>query len=120
MTGESRNWEGSLYGFGVMGYTNSRFGLYAGFGGGYSANRESSSAIFMVGGKYDISSHNAVVTENWFISESATDAFSIGLRIWGRVLSGEFGVLAITKPHSLEFQTVAPWVSLSYHFDTSE
>jgi hypothetical protein len=120
MTGESRGWEGSLYGFGVIGYTNSKFGVYSGFGGGYSASRESSSAIFMVGGVYDISNHNAIVTENWFISESESDGFSIGLRIWGKVLAGEFGVLAITKPHSWEFQTVAPWVSLSYHFDTSE
>lgn len=120
ITGASRNWEPALYGFGVIGYSNSKFGVFTGFGGGYSSSRESNSAIFMVGGEYSISAHNTLVSENWFVSETGVDAFSIGIRIFGKTLSGEFGIVAITKEHSLKISTVAPWISLSYHFDTSE
>lgn len=120
ITGESRNWEPALYGFGVIGYSTSKFGVFTGFGGGYSSSRESNSAIFMVGGEYSISSHNTLVSENWFVSETGVDAFSIGIRIFGKTLSGEFGIVGITEEHSLKISTVAPWISLSYHFDTSE
>ncbi len=120
MTGSGRSWESSLYGFGVLGYTSPGIGIYGGFGGGYSASRESNSAIVMLGAVLPVSSHNAVVTENWIIPESGTEAVSLGVRIWGKVLSGDFGIIAITREHSLQFQTVAPWVSLSYHFDASD
>ncbi|HYM19972.1 MAG TPA: hypothetical protein VEW28_03095 [Candidatus Kapabacteria bacterium] len=119
-TGSYRNWEGSVYGFGVIGYTTNSYGIYGGFGGGYSSTRESNSAIFMLGGEYAISAHNKLITENWFVSESGSNAFSIGDRIYGNVLSFDLAVVAFTESHSMKITTVEPWVSLSYHFDLSE
>lgn len=119
-TGNDRSWESALYGFGVVGYTAKDFGIYGGIGGGYSGKRESNTAIFMLGGEYAISAHNKLITENWFISETGTNAYSIGIRAYGTVLSFDLGVMGISASHSLKITNVVPWVALSYHFDLSE
>lgn len=119
-TGTERAWESALYGFGVVGYTANNFGIYGGIGGGYSGRRESNTAIAMLGGEVSISAHNKLISENWIISESETNAFAIGLRSYGSLLSVDIGVIGVTESHSLKFTTVVPWVALSYHFDVSE
>jgi hypothetical protein len=119
-TGDSRNWESSLYGFGIIGYTTNEFGIYGGFGGGYSATRQSNTALFMLGGEYSITAHNKLITENWLVGEAGANAFSIGDRIYGNVLSFDIGIVGITEDRSLKIGNVIPWVSLSYHFDLSE
>lgn len=119
-TGDARGWESTFYGFGVIGYTAKDFGVYGGFGGGYSGKRESSTAIFMLGGEYAVSAHNKLITENWFVGESGSNAFSVGLRSYGRLLSFDIGIMGMTGAHSSKITTVVPWVALSYHFDLSE
>lgn len=119
-TGDARSWESTMYGFGVIGYTTPDFGIYGGFGGGYSGKTESSTALLMLGGEYSLSAHNKLISENWIISETQTNAFALGIRSFGSLLSFDIGVIAITESHSLKFTQLLPWVALSIHFDVSD
>ena len=113
-TGASRNWESALYGYGVVSYGDEIAAIHAGFGGGYSGTRESSSAVFMIGGEWKIARTTKIISENWIVSETGSGAFSLGLRIFGRSLAGELGGVIITEEHSLKIRSVVPWIGLTF------
>lgn len=113
-TGAARHWESALYGYGVVSYGNDVAAIHAGFGGGYSGSRESSSAVFMVGGEWQVARTTKIISENWIVSETGSAAFSLGLRIFGRSLAGELGGVIITAQHALKIESVVPWIGLTF------
>ncbi len=114
LTGTQRNWENALYGYGIVSYGNDVAVIHAGFGGGYSGKRESSSAVFMIGGEWKFARTTKLISENWIISETGTGAYSLGLRIFGRSLAGELGGVIITQPHSFKIETFVPWIGITF------
>ena len=114
LTGYDRNWENALYGYGIVSYGNDVVAIHAGFGGGYSGKRESSSAVFMVGGEWKVARTTKLISENWIVSETGSAAFSLGLRIFGRDLSGELGGVIITSQHTFTIENVLPWIGITF------
>jgi hypothetical protein len=114
MTGTARNWETALYGFGIVSYGNDVAAIHAGFGGGYSATRESSSAVFMLGGEWKIARTTKLVSENWIISENGSAAYSLGVRIFGRTLIGELGGVLITSGYNSKIEAIVPWIGITF------
>lgn len=113
-TGASRNWESAVYGYGAASYGNDIAAIHAGFGGGYSGSKESSSAVFMIGGEWRIARTTKIISENWIVSETGSGAFSLGLRIFGRSVAGELGGIIITAEHSLKIESIIPWIGLTF------
>jgi hypothetical protein len=114
ITGAARKWETTLYGYGIVSYGNSVAALHAGFGGGYSGMRESSSAVFMIGGEWKIARTTKLISENWLISETGSGAYSLGLRIFGKTLSGELGGLIITSDKNKKIESIIPWIGITF------
>jgi hypothetical protein len=114
ITGSVRNWENTFYGFGIVSYGNDVAAIHAGFGGGYSSTRESSSAIFMIGGEWKVARTTKVISENWIVSETGSGAYSLGLRIFGTTLAGELGGVIITAQHSFKIETIVPWIGITF------
>src|SRR5207249_12135962 len=106
--------ESAFYGYGVVSYGNTVAAIHAGFAGGYSSTRESSSAIFMIGGEWKVARTTKVISENWIVSETGSEAFSLGLRIFGRTLAGELGGIMLTAEHSLKIESIVPWIGLTF------
>ena len=113
-TGAARHWESALYGYGIVSYGNDIAAIHAGFGGGYSGTRESSSAVFMVGGEWKVARTTKIISENWIVSETGSGAYSLGLRIFGRSLAGELGGVIITAQNSFKIDSIVPWIGLTF------
>lgn len=113
-TGAARNWESALYGYGIVSYGDDVAAIHAGFGGGYSGTKESSSAVFMIGGEWKVARTTKIISENWVVSETGSGAYSLGLRIFGRSLSGELGTVIITAQNSFKIESVIPWIGLTF------
>jgi hypothetical protein len=107
-TGAARNWENALYGYGIVSYGND------GFGGGYSSKRESSSAVFMIGGEWKVARTTKLISENWIVSETGSAAYSLGIRIFGRTLIGELGGVIVTAQHSFKIESIVPWIAITF------
>jgi len=114
ITGAARSWETTLYGFGIVSYGNDVAAIHAGFGGGYSGMRESSSAVFMIGGEWKIARTTKLITENWLISETGSSAYSLGVRIFGKTLTGELGGMIITSDHNTKIESIVPWIGITF------
>ncbi|MFI5264106.1 MAG: hypothetical protein ACHQM6_06295 [Candidatus Kapaibacterium sp.] len=114
-TGSSRNWENALYGYGILTYGNDVAAIHAGFGGGYSSTRESSSAVFMIGGEWKVARTTKLISENWIVSETGSAAYSLGLRIFGTILTGELGGVILTARHSFAIESIVPWIAITFH-----
>jgi hypothetical protein len=113
-TGDARKWENAFYGYGIVSYGNDVAAIHAGFGGGYSGSRESSSAVFMIGGEWKIARTTKIISENWIVSEAGSGAYSLGLRIFGRTLSGELGGAILTSNHNSKVESIVPWIGLTF------
>lgn len=113
-TGTARKWENAFYGYGIVSYGNAVAAIHAGFGGGYSGTRESSSAVFMIGGEWRVARTTKLISENWIVSETGSEAFSLGLRIFGRTLAGDLGGVIITAQHSFKIESIVPWIGLTF------
>jgi hypothetical protein len=114
ITGSARNWENALYGYGIVSYGNDVAAIHAGFGGGYSGKRESSSAVFMIGGEWKVARTSKLISENWIVSETGFGAYSLALRIFGRTLTGELGGAIITAQHSFKIESIVPWIGITF------
>ncbi len=114
LTGSNRNWENALYGYGIISYGNDVAAIHGGFGGGYSGKRESSSAVFMLGGEWKFARTTKLISENWIVSETGSAAFSLGLRIFGRDLAGELGTVIITSQHTFKIESILPWIGITF------
>ncbi len=114
ITGTARNWENTLYGYGMISYGNDIAAIHAGFGGGYSSHKESSSALLMIGGEWKVARTTRLITENWLVSETGSSALSLGVRIFGKTLTGELGGVVITAQHSLRVESIIPWIGLTF------
>lgn len=114
MAGSARNWETALYGFGIVSYGNDIAAIHAGFGGGYSATRESSSAVFMLGGEWKIARTTKLVSENWIISENGSGAYWLGVRIFGKALIGELGGVIVTTDSNKKIEAIVPWIGITF------
>jgi hypothetical protein len=114
LTGNDRHWENALYGYGIVSYGNDIAAIHAGFGGGYSGKRESSSAVFMVGGEWKVARTTKLISENWIVSETGSSVFSLGLRIFGRDLEGELGGIIITSQHTFKIESIVPWIGITF------
>ena len=113
-TGSARNWENALYGYGIVSYGSNVAAIHAGFGGGYSSKRESSSAVFMIGGEWKVARTTRLITENWIVSETGSYAFSLAARIFGTTLTGELGGVIITAEHVFKIESIVPWIGLTF------
>ncbi|MDP4220656.1 MAG: hypothetical protein Q8916_12210 [Bacteroidota bacterium] len=113
-TGAARKWENALYGYGIVSYGNDVSAIHAGFGGGYSGTRESSSAVFMVGAEWKIARTTKLISENWIVSETGSAALSLGLRIFGKTLTGELGGIIITSNHAFKIESIIPWIGITF------
>jgi hypothetical protein len=113
-TGVGRNWENAFYGYGITTYGNDVAAIHAGFAGGYSGTRESNSAIFMIGAEWKIARTTKLITENWIVSETGSGAYSLGLRIFGRSLTGDLGGVIITSDHNSKIESVVPWIGITF------
>jgi len=113
-TGAGRKWENALYGYGVLSYGSDIAVIHAGFGGGYSSTRESSSAVFMIGGEWKVARTTKLISENWVVSETGSAAYSLGLRIIGTTLTGELGGVVITAQHSFRIESIVPWIGITF------
>jgi hypothetical protein len=114
LTGSDRNWENTLYGYGIVSYGNDVAAIHAGFGGGYSGKRESSSAVFMIGGEWKIARTTKLITENWIVSETGSSAYSLGIRIFGKTLEGELGAVIITSQSVFKIGSIVPWIGINF------
>ncbi len=114
LTGSNRNWENAIYGYGIISYGNDVAAIHTGFGGGYSGKRESSSAVFMLGGEWKFARTTKLISENWLVSETGSGAFSLGLRIFGRDLIGELGGIIITSQHTFKIESIVPWIGITF------
>ncbi len=114
LTGSGRNWENALYGYGIMSYGNNVAAIHAGFGGGYSSTRESSSAVLMIGGEWRVARTTKLISENWIVSETGSSAYSLALRIFGTTLAGELGGVIITTQHSFKIESIVPWIGITF------
>jgi hypothetical protein len=114
LTGYSRHWENTLYGFGIISYGSDDLSVHAGFGGGYSGARESNSAVFMLGAEWKIARTTKIITENWIIPESGSSVYSLGVRIYGKSLIGELGAVVITTNSNLTVGAIVPWLGLTF------
>ena len=114
LTGDDRDWENALYGYSIISYGNDVAAIHAGFGGGYSGKRESSSAVFMLGGEWKFARTTKLISENWIVSETGSSAFSLGLRIFGRDLIGELGAVFITSQHTFKIESILPWIGITF------
>jgi hypothetical protein len=114
MTGNARNWENTFYGYGVVSYGSDIAAIHAAFGGGYSSTRESSTAVFMIGGELKIARTTKLITENWIVAESGSAAYSLAIRIFGSALTGELGGVIVTDLRTFKIGSVVPWIGITF------
>ena len=114
ITGGARNWENTFYGYGAVSYGTDAVAIHAAFGGGYSSTRESSTAVFMIGGEVKVARTTKLISENWIVAESGSAAYSLAVRIFGTALTGELGGVIVTDLRTFKIGSVVPWLGITF------
>jgi len=93
--GDESQLAGILYGMGTVGPADGS--LTIGLGYGFVGSDFADRPVIVVGGNRRLSKEIAILSENWIIPDMDTPVVSLGLRFFGKSLSGDFALINTLK-----------------------
>ena len=100
-----------------MTYGSDRSSLTVAFGNTFGS---SGMGILVIGGETQVSKSSALLSENWITLNGNGVVFSFGLRIFGDLLSADFGLIVPVSITALGDFPIVPWVGFAYNWGTGK